>query len=65
MTGRTWQNKSKQGVVEDICVMCVPVGMLCISAHILDHFQKLKSLRKCHNGMDNNPVYEVFLYYQR
>jgi len=34
-------------------------GMLLISAHILDPFQKLRSFRKWHKGMDINPEDET------
>jgi hypothetical protein len=35
------------------------MGMLLISAHILDHFQKLRSFRKWDKGMDFNPEDET------
>jgi hypothetical protein len=35
------------------------MGMLLISAHILDPFRKLRSFRMLDNGMDMNPVDET------
>jgi hypothetical protein len=35
-------------------------GMLCISAHILDPFRKLRTFRKWDKGMDINPEDETF-----
>jgi len=36
------------------------MGMLLISAHIFDPFQKLQSFRKYDKGMDINPEDEIF-----
>jgi len=35
------------------------MGILLISAHILDHFPKLKSYRMCDTGMDINPEHDT------
>jgi hypothetical protein len=46
---------ARQKLSKDYAEVTPTTGILLISAHILDHFRKLRSFRKWDKGMDINP----------
>jgi hypothetical protein len=46
---------AQQKIPKYYTAVTLKTGMLLVSAHILDHFRKLRSCTKWNNGMDMNP----------